>query len=70
MENEKSSGTDGLTVEFYKTLWNTLRIFFVDSINYSFETGSLSTLQEQGHPSSKRWKKSRKLVKLPTYHLT
>ena len=48
MKNERSPGSDGLTVEFYKTCWDTLRTFFVDSINYSFENGSLSTLQKQG----------------------
>ena len=48
MKNEKSPGSDGITVEFYKMFWDKLKIFFIQSINYSFENGSLTTLQKQG----------------------
>ena len=48
MKNYKSPGSDGLTVEFYKAFWSYLSPYFIDSINYSFITGSLTTLQKQG----------------------
>ena len=47
MKNQKSPGTDGITVEFYKLFWNNVKEFYVNSINYSFQTGSLTELQKQ-----------------------
>ena len=47
MKNQKSPGSDGITVEFYKIFWNNIKEFYVNSINYSFETGSLTELQKQ-----------------------
>ena len=47
MKNQKRSGSDGITVEFYKIFWNNIKEFYVNSINYSFETGSLTELQKQ-----------------------
>ena len=47
MINQKSPGTDGITVEFYKLFWNNVKEFYVNSINYSFQTGSLTELQKQ-----------------------
>ena len=38
MKNQKSPGSDGITVEFYKIFWNNIKEFYVNSINYSFET--------------------------------
>jgi exonuclease III len=48
MKNNKSPGSDGLTVEFYKQFWPELKDYYVNSINYSFEKGELTELQKQG----------------------
>ena len=47
MKNQKSPGSDGITVEFYKLFWNNIKEFYVYSINHSFQTGSLTELQKQ-----------------------
>ena len=48
MKNQKSLGSDGLTVEFYKIFWNNIKHFYIRSINYSYKNGSLTELQKQG----------------------
>ena len=47
MKNQKSPGSDGITVEFYKLFWNNIKQYYVNSTNYSFESGSLTELQKQ-----------------------
>ena len=47
MHNNKSPGSDCITVEFYKMFWNTIKQYYVSSIYYSFEIGSLTELQKQ-----------------------
>ena len=47
MQNNKSPGSDGITVEFYKIFWKTIKQYYIKSINYSFESGSLTELQKQ-----------------------
>ena len=46
-ENNKSPGEDGLTVEFYKTFWNTIGNLMVESLNYSYDHGELSSSQKR-----------------------
>ena len=48
MKNGKSPGSDGLTTEFFKIFWNTIKHFYINSINYSYENGNLTELQKQG----------------------
>ena len=48
MNNGKSPGSDGLTTEFYKIFWNTIKQYYINSINYSYENNTLTTFQKQG----------------------
>ena len=48
MKNNKSPGSDGLTVEFNKLFWNDLKMYLVESFNYSYQTSNLTVLQKQG----------------------
>ena len=47
MNNKKSPRSDGVTVEFYKLFWNDVKEFYINSINHSFHTGTLTDLQKQ-----------------------
>ena len=46
-QNNKSPGNDGLTVEFYKALWEVVGKIMVDSLNYSYDHGELSNSQKE-----------------------
>ncbi len=48
MKNNKSPGSDGFTVEFFKAFWRLLGHFIVRSVNYGFFKGHLSVTQNQG----------------------
>ena len=48
MKNEKSPGMDGFTVEFFQLFWIDLGFFVLRSINYGYQSGSLSITQKQG----------------------
>ena len=48
MENNKTPGTDGLTLEFYRYFWNPVSKYIVESFNYGLQHGSLSISQRQG----------------------
>ena len=48
MSNNKSPGTDGLPVEFYKIFWNDIADILIESFNYSYNNKSLSVSQKQG----------------------
>ena len=48
MKNNKSPGSDGFTVEFFKCFWKQLGNFIVRSINFGYMTGQLSVTQRQG----------------------
>ena len=47
MQNEKSSGSDGLTVEFYKHFWELLRPDLTDTIKQSLSRGKLPASQRE-----------------------
>ena len=47
-QNDKTPGSDGFTVEFYRRFWNPLGKSVVDSFNYAFQTGKLSVSQRLG----------------------
>ena len=47
LKNNKSPGTDGITIEFYNAFWDKLGIPLLDSFKYSFENGELSSSQKQ-----------------------
>ena len=39
MEWNKTPGSDGLPVEFYKVFWNDISDLFLNSINYAYRSG-------------------------------
>ena len=45
--NKSPGNADGLTVEFYTAFWESLGELLVDSLNYSFDHGELSSSQKQ-----------------------
>ena len=47
MKNNKTPGNDGLTVEFYRCFWKYIGPLVVDSFNFSYEYGQLSSSQRQ-----------------------
>ena len=47
MENDKFSGNDGITKEFYEFFWDDIKNSLSDSIKKSFISGELSTFQKQ-----------------------
>ena len=48
MKNNKSPGSTGFTVEFFKFFWKDLGVFLVKSINYGFQIKELSSTQKEG----------------------
>ena len=47
MSNGKSPGNDGLAKKFYVCFWEDLGSLHVDTLNYAFQYGELSTSQRQ-----------------------
>ena len=47
-QNDKTPGSDGFTVEFYRRFWNLLGKLMVDRFNYAFQTRKLSISQRLG----------------------
>jgi hypothetical protein len=41
MKNNKSPGTDGLPVEFYKIFWNDIKAIYYDSLKQTFEKNEM-----------------------------
>ena len=48
MQNNKSPGSDGFTVEFFKFFWSILGNFVVRSLNEGFRKNELSSTQKEG----------------------
>lgn len=48
MQNEKSPGTDGMTVSFFKFFWKKLGAFVVRSLNEGFNNEEMSITQKEG----------------------
>ncbi|WP_419624551.1 reverse transcriptase domain-containing protein, partial [Thiolapillus sp.] len=48
MKNNKSPGSDGFTVEFFKFFWLQWGAFIVNSLNDGFRKGELSSTQKEG----------------------
>ena len=47
-KNNKTPGSDDLTIEFYRFFWNAIGQSMVDSFNYAFENGAISISQKRG----------------------
>ncbi|MCG7878665.1 MAG: reverse transcriptase domain-containing protein [Candidatus Thiodiazotropha endolucinida] len=48
MKNNKSPGSDGFTIEFFKFFYNDLKVFIRKAINEGYRAGKLSITQRQG----------------------
>ena len=72
MENNKSSGNDGLTKEFYITFWNEVKAPLLLAIEKAYLVKQLSTSQKQAVIKLIEKKRTRQKVysKLATYFLT
>ena len=46
-DSNKTPGNDGLTIEFYKFFWSEIGTLLVDSLNYAYCHGELSSSQKQ-----------------------
>merc|ERR1712218_678225 len=46
--NNAAPGSSGFTGDFYKFFWRDIKHFALNSINYSYEQGSLSVTQRLG----------------------
>ena len=46
-ENGKTPGNDGIPVEFYKSFWGSVGELMTEVFNYSFESGQMSSSQEE-----------------------
>ena len=48
IDNKSAPGSDGLTADFYKVFWKSLKMPLYDSFTQSIEQGQLSTSQGRG----------------------
>ena len=48
MRLNRSPGLDGLSVEFYRTFWDELKEFIVNTLNHSYEKGEMTNTQKVG----------------------
>ena len=47
MKNQKSSGSDCITADFYKIFLHDIKAYYLKSINFSFQNQELTELQKQ-----------------------
>ena len=45
--NNKTPGSDGISVEFYKVFWDKIKMYLIESYDYSFEHDLLSIEQKR-----------------------
>ena len=48
LPNGKTPGIDGITTDFYKFFWNDVSTILLDSLNYAFKKGEMSSDQRMG----------------------
>lgn len=48
MKNNKSPGSDGFSVEFFKFFWRDMKYFLLNAVNESFQKGELPITQREG----------------------
>ena len=48
MDHGKTTGSDGLPAEFYKTFWKELSSLLINGLNFAYDTGTLSITQRRG----------------------
>ena len=48
MKNDKSPGSDGFTVNFFKFFWKDIGPFIIRSLNEGFDIGKMSITQREG----------------------
>jgi len=48
MKSNKSPGSDGLPKEFYETFWDNIKHMVIDSLNESFQKGTMTPSQRNG----------------------
>ena len=48
MKNNKTPGSDGFSVEFYKFFWKDISEHLINSLNFAFEKGEISIDQKRG----------------------
>ena len=69
-ENNKTPGNDGLSAEFYKVFWSEIGEVLINSLNYSYRCGELSTTQKQAAITliEKKGKDRRRIKNGDLYH--
>ena len=47
IQDNKAPGSDGISVEVYKLFWTDLKTYLMNSLNHSYQTGTITPLQTQ-----------------------
>ena len=62
MSLNKTPGSDGLRVEFYKVFWSDISDHLLNALNYAYHKGQLSVSQKRGNNKVKTQKRCRALL--------